>query len=98
MFTLSESARYRWQVALRVLAAVIGGYALTSAFTVLLALLLPLPQAQAVAVSTLINFLLYAVLILWIFSTRQLRTVWFFLLTATALCSTLAWLLTGGSP
>ena len=37
----AANARYRWLVASRVLAAVVGGYALTSAASTLLALLWP---------------------------------------------------------
>ncbi|MFK4751780.1 hypothetical protein [Oceanobacter antarcticus] len=84
---------YRWMVASRVLAAVVGGYALTSAATVLLALVWPLPQAEAVAATTMLSFTLYTVVILWIFTVKQLRTIWLSLMTATALCMVLSWLL-----
>ncbi|MFV0278906.1 MAG: DUF3649 domain-containing protein [Parahaliea sp.] len=87
------SPGYRWLVASRVLAAVLGGYALTSAATVLLALIWPLPQAEAVVASTLLSFTVYTCVIVWIFATRRLRTVWLGLVIATAACAALSWLL-----
>ena len=83
------NAQYRWLVASRVLAAVLGGYALTSAASTLLALLWPLPQAEAVAASTMLSFALYTLIIIWIFASQRLRTVWLGLLSATALCTLL---------
>lgn len=95
----AANARYRWLVASRVLAAVVGGYALTSAASTLLALLWPLPQAEAVAASTMLSFALDTLIIIWIFASQRLRTVWLGLLGATALCTLLSWALlpAGGS-
>jgi len=87
---------HRWLVASRVLAAVLGGYALTSAATVLLALIWPLPQAQAVMASSMLSFSLYTAIIVWIFATKRVRTLWAGLIAATALCGALAWLLLPG--
>ena len=96
--SLSERARYRWRVASRVLAAVFGGYAFTSAATVLLALVWPLPKAEAVAAATMLSFALYAVVILWIFAVKRLRTLWLGLVAATAFCAGMSWwLLPGGA-
>ncbi|XOZ32795.1 hypothetical protein ACMDCT_11290 [Halomonadaceae bacterium KBTZ08] len=95
--TPEQRLRYRLAVASRVLAAVIGGYTLTSAITVLLALVWPLPRAEAVAAATLLSFALYAVVILWIFSAQNLRTVWGVLILATGASSVLAWALLPGA-
>lgn len=97
MTTLGQSARYRWMVASRVLAAVVGAYALTSSALVLLALLWPLPQAEAVAASTMLSFLLYALIIIWIFTVKRLKTVWLGLIISSAVCSGLSWLLLSGA-
>ena len=86
-----DTRRYRRMVASRVLAAVVGGYALTSAATVLLALIWPLPKAEAVAASTMLSFTLYTVVILWIFTAKRLRTIWLGLFISTALCAGLSW-------
>ena len=95
----TASARYRWLVASRGLAAVLGGYALTSAASTLLALLWPLPLAEAVAASTMLSFVLYTLIIIWVFASQRLRTIWLGLLAATALCTLLSWALlpAGGS-
>jgi len=96
MTSFSDTARYRWRVASRVLAAVVGGYALTSVVTVLLALLWPLPKAEAVLASSMLSFALYAGVLVWIFAARRLRVVWLGLILATAVCAGLSWLLLPG--
>lgn len=94
-----DTARYRWMVLSRVLAAVVGGYTLTSFGTVLLALLWPLPQAEAILASTMLSFALYVCVVLWVFATKRLRTIWCVLATASALCAGGSWLLLpGGIP
>lgn len=93
MATMSNTTRYRWMVASRVVAAAIVGYVLTSAATVLLALLWPLPQAEAIAASTMLSFSLYTAVIIWSFTVKSLRTLWLGLVIATLLCSGLSWLL-----
>jgi len=93
------SSRYRWQVASRIVAAVVGGYALTSALTVLLALIWPLPRAQAVTASTMLGFIWYTVAVMWVFSTRSATRAWLGMVLPTALLAVLCgWLLpTGGA-
>lgn len=97
MAVFTETARYRWMIASRVLAAVVGGYALTSAATVLLALVWPLPQAEAVLASTMLSFALYAGILVWIFAVKRLSTVWLGLLAATVFVAAPAWLLLAGA-
>ncbi|BAV63069.1 iron transporter [Sphingobium cloacae] len=92
----SVSASYRWAVALRVAGAFLGGYALISAATVVLALIWPLPKAQAVLSATMLSFTLYTVFILWAFHARSLRRVWGIALGGTAILSLAAWLLGAG--
>lgn len=81
---------YRWSVASRILAAVVGGYALASSVTVLLALVWPLPKAQALLAATMLSFALYAVIVIWVFTTRSATRAWLGLITATALVAALA--------
>lgn len=100
--TLTDATHYRLGVASRVLAAAIGGYALMSALTVLLALPLswwwPMPRGQAVLVTTYISFLLYIPILLWVFHTRSAARAWGWLGWWTALTSlTCWWLLKGGA-
>lgn len=97
MASSSETVRYRWRVASRILAAVVGGYALVSTATVLLALVWPLPRAEAILASTLLSFALYAGVLVWIFAVQRLCTVWIGLVLATVMCGGLSWLLLPGS-
>lgn len=92
----SETARYRWAIASRVLAAFVGGYILSSLLLLLLALIWPLPQAEAIAASTMLSFILYLLIIIWAFSTKRLRTVWLGMLLSSLLCFALVWWLMPG--
>ncbi|MFA5631779.1 MAG: DUF3649 domain-containing protein [Porticoccaceae bacterium] len=83
---------YRLHVASRVLAA-LACYGLTSLISIVLALIWPIPQAQAVLSSIMVSFAMYAVLILWVFSAKSLRTVWLTIIISSALFGLLAWLL-----
>lgn len=92
----NDSARYRWAVASRVLAAFVGGYILSSLLLLLLALVWPLPQAEAIAASTMISFILYALIIIWAFSAKRLRVVWLGMVSSSLLCGALVWWLMPG--
>ncbi|MBW7901929.1 MAG: DUF3649 domain-containing protein [Rhodocyclaceae bacterium] len=94
--TETVSARYRWAVASRVAAAALGGYALTSAATVALALLWPIPKAQAVLAATMLSFTLYTVAVLWAFATPSATRAWGGMLAGTAALAGVAWLLGAG--
>lgn len=75
-----NSARYRWMVASRAVAAIIGGFVLTSLATGVGSLLLPMlssiPRAEAVLISTLLSFVLWTCVALWVFSTRSATGAW----------------------
>lgn len=96
MSRVSDSALYRWAVLSRVLAAALGGYFLTSAAISFLALTLPMPRDQAVGLATMLGFIVYAVLILWVFATRSLWRVWAWMLIPGAVFSALVWWLKQG--
>jgi hypothetical protein len=93
---LSPAARHRLSVTSRVLAAVVGAYALTSALTVLLALVSPVAPPKMAA--QLLSFPLYLCLVLWIFHARSVARTWgwlvFWTLAAVALCW---WKMKGGA-
>ena len=91
------TARDRWLVASRVAAAALGGYALTSAATVVLSLLWPAPKAQALTAASMLSFALYAAIVLWAFHMPSLKRLWTFLLLGTAVLSAAAWLLAPGA-
>ncbi|UUD62329.1 DUF3649 domain-containing protein [Pseudomonas seleniipraecipitans] len=92
----ASMARYRWLVASRVLAAALGGYALTSALTVLLSLVWPLPKSQAVLSATMLSFTLYAVAVIWVFSVRSVTRAWLGMVIPTAVIALLCWVLQSG--
>ena len=79
--------RVRLEVCSRVLAATLGGYAFTYAFTAALARLLPLAPVDAVMVASLPSFLVYLAVVLWAFAARSAKRVWLGLLLALPLAA-----------
>lgn len=77
--TQAETRRYHWAVLLRVLMATLGGYALTALACVVLAHALvalgAMQPAPAVLLSTLLSFVIYTVVALWVFHVRSLPKV-----------------------
>ncbi|MBD8654178.1 iron transporter [Oxalobacteraceae sp. CFBP 13730] len=63
--------RYRGGVIARAVAAIGGGYVLAALGGALIALALPLPRADAVTIATLLAFVIYPCVILWVFATRS---------------------------
>ncbi|MGC3986655.1 MAG: iron transporter [Pseudorhodoferax sp.] len=74
------SARLGRQIAGRVLAAALGGYALSALAMADLALLLPrvgaTTPAEAVLVASLCSFVVYTGMALWVFATRSAGWAW----------------------
>ncbi|MCQ2993731.1 DUF3649 domain-containing protein [Pseudomonas syringae] len=72
---------YRWMILSRVLAATLGGYVLSALVTSLLALLLPRVSgsdpASVVQITTLLSFVLYTAIVIWVFSTASAWRAWF---------------------
>lgn len=91
------SAAYRWSIVSRIAAATLGGYALTSAATVLLALAWPAPKAQAVLWATMLSFVIYTAAVIWAVYVRSATRAWVGMAGGAALCSALAWLLMPGA-
>ena len=85
-------ARYRWAVASRVGAAVLGGYALASATAACLAVWLPLARADAAVAAMLAALVVYAIGVIWVFATRDGWRAWAGLLMPAALLAALFWL------
>ncbi|MEM6796842.1 MAG: hypothetical protein AAF725_22910 [Acidobacteriota bacterium] len=83
----------RWHVASRVFAATIVGFILTNSTGILLTFILPLDKISAVAVASVLSFVLWAAIILWVFSVERLRTVWLTLVTAIAVTGGGAWVM-----
>lgn len=68
--------RYRREIALRVLAAVFGGYALANVVAVILSFLLPMSTSNAVMTSLLLSFAIYTAAVLWVFSVKSVHKAW----------------------
>lgn len=89
--SLSEPTRYRLSVVSRVLAAIVGGYALAVAIKLLLTLQAPVEPAGMFA-----NLLIYAIhtgILMWAFHTHSATRAWVWLLGWTAVVYAVCWLL-----
>ncbi|MDC8758708.1 DUF3649 domain-containing protein [Janthinobacterium fluminis] len=86
----------QWTLCARVGAAVVGGYALTSAVAVLLAALLPLPKAEAVLAAGMSSFVVYTGAVIWVFAVAGARRAWLGLMVPALLLGALGWLLSRG--
>lgn len=93
---LSPQARWRWQVAVRMLAAVAGGYGLAALASSVLALLAQasgMAPADAVIGATLISFAVHAGVALYAFGAATAARAWVLpALAALLLWPVLLWL------
>ena len=89
----TSSARRRWHVAARVLAAALLGYVAVNTVGVFFAVASPGFKVSNVVASTLASFLLWALIAMWVFSVRRTRTAVFGLLAAVAVSGAGSWLL-----
>lgn len=78
------------QSILRILAALIGGYASTYSLMAALVLLLPLPQADVVFLSMLFPCIFYLAAVLWAFGAPTAQRAWRDLVTVTVVAGGLA--------
>ncbi|HEY4369153.1 MAG TPA: DUF3649 domain-containing protein [Steroidobacteraceae bacterium] len=88
----SLSNAYRLEVASRVLAAIVGGYVLASLATAVLAVVLPMPRAEATLTATMLSFAIYACIVLWVFATRSVWRVWAGVVVPAVALNALLWL------
>ncbi len=79
--------------AVRSVAAIVVGYGLASAVSVVVASLLPLARAEAVLIGTYAGLLAYVAIILWVFAAPHIRSIWAVFLVMASLLG-LSWLLT----
>jgi len=75
---------YRFNVASRSLAAVLGGYGMASALAAALAVWLPMGRADAVMTGQMLSFVVYACAVIWVFATRSTWRAWGGVLVITA--------------
>lgn len=80
------NARHRWSIISRTLAAVGGGYALTSLLALAVPLLLSaagLNRAQTLHTATMAGFLVYAGIVIAVFHARSASRAWAWLAVAS---------------
>lgn len=88
----------RWmEIASRAVAAAVGGYALSSATAVCLALALPIARSEAVLVGIMTSFIVYICAVLWVFAAASARRAWIGLAVPTAILGGISALLLGGA-
>ena len=86
-----KSRRSRWHIAGRVLVGTLLGYVLANTLGLFLVFALPMDRLSGVAFGTVLSFLIWGAVIMWVFSTKRLRTVTLSLLAAISLTGAAAW-------
>lgn len=86
--------RNPWRITSRVLAALVGSYAVTAGATALMAVLMVLAggatRPDALVASSMIAYVIFSVLMLWCFAERRLGRVWLVLAGAAIATHALA--------
>ncbi|ARN21465.1 hypothetical protein [Piscinibacter gummiphilus] len=72
----NEPSRMRVGVAMRTLAAVIGGYVLASLAAALLGTMLPMERVDAVMTGTMVALLVFPCAVMWSFAARSAARAW----------------------
>ncbi|WP_414902258.1 hypothetical protein ACMT1E_03315 [Sphingomonas flavalba] len=76
------------RVTARILAAIVGSYAVTAGATALIAVLIVLAagtsRSDALVAASMIGYVLFALVMLWCFAERRLARVWLVLIAAAA--------------
>jgi len=90
MIAIVDRARRVGPLISRIVAAVLGGYALAALGSVA-ALALPMDRAQAVIAGMLASFAIYAGAVVWVFAVRSALRAWVGLLAAAVPLSLAAW-------
>lgn len=82
----------RWDVTARVLAAILGGYAVAYVATAFLSVYLPLVRSERVVFASLSCFAVYTLAIIYAFAARSALRAWLVLAGVTALMALAAYL------
>jgi len=93
VFTKFHFANPRYWVCSRIVAAIFGGYALTTSSSLLISQLLGefMSKYQAIHISLMLSFLVYACVVMWVFSVTSAKKAWLGLITANVFCLALTW-------
>jgi hypothetical protein len=74
---VNSGARYRFGIAMRIATAFVIGYALASAFTVLLSTVLPFERVERVFTATLLSFAVWTCAVIYAFAAKTAwRAIW----------------------
>jgi hypothetical protein len=95
VFTKFHFINPRWWVFSRIIAAMFGGYVFTTSSSLLISQLLSelIGKYQAVHISLMLSFLVYACVVMWVFSVASAKQAWIGLIKANVFCLTFTWLL-----
>lgn len=95
--TLTDKTRHNWGIFARVLAAAVGGYALTTLLSFLLLAGLPVEEGNAKSTAQLASYLIWTAIIIRVFAGRSALRVWTELALACAIAGLACWLIAGGA-
>ena len=90
MTTLVHRLRSTGPLISRIVAALLGGYALAALFSVAV-LALPMSKPQAVLTGMLASFAIYAGAVIWVFAVRSALKAWAGLIIVAVPLSLAAW-------
>jgi hypothetical protein len=90
MISLVHRVRATGPLVSRIVAALVGGYALAALFSVAV-LALPISKPQAVLTGMLASFAIYAGAVIWVFAVRSALKAWAGLLIVAVPLLPLAW-------
>jgi hypothetical protein len=94
----AASGRYRLAVFSRVMAALVGGYTLTTLVTACLALSLSLSRVESALTATLPAFLVLCMAVIWVFAARSAWRAWYgLMIPCLILGGCYLWLSGGGA-
>jgi ABC-type Fe3+-siderophore transport system permease subunit len=87
-----SASNNRWGIASRVLAALVGGYAVAYAVTAFLAVYLPLARPDRVVFSSLASFAVWTAVVIYVFAARNAGRIWLPIIGVTAVLCLAAFL------
>ena len=82
--------RYRLAVTSRIIAALVGGYLVAYASAALLTVVLPMSRINRAVTASLLSFVVWAVVAIWVFAARSAWRGWWTLLAAGGVMLALA--------
>ena len=83
----------------RITAATVGGYALSAATAICLALILPMMRSEAVLTGTMVSFIVYVCVAIWVFATSSAVRAWIGLILCAGMLGSAALVFhLGGAP